>query len=60
MKTGSEVKANKQLAQELQEPVIKELKRGKAYARLKDNIWAADSVEMRLLSSNNKHVKYLL
>ena len=60
MKTGSEVKANKQLAQELHEPVIKELKRRKAHVRLKNNIWAADLVEMRLLSSNNKHVKYLL
>ena len=25
-----------------------------------DNIWAADSAEMRSLSSKNKNVKYLL
>ena len=28
------------------------------YARLKDNIWAADLAEMRYLSSKNRTVKY--
>ena len=30
------------------------------YARLKDNIWAADLAEMRYLSSKNRTVKYSL
>ena len=34
------------LAQEFQKPVIKKFKRKKAYSRIKDNIWAADLVEM--------------
>ena len=33
---------NEQLAEKLQKPVIKKLKRRKDYARFKDNIWTAD------------------
>ena len=51
---------NKELAQELQKPVIKNLEREKVYARFKDNIWAADLAGMELLSSKNLGVKYLL
>ena len=40
--------------------VIKKFKRRKVYARFRDNIWAADLVEMRSLSSFNQNVKYLL
>ena len=46
--------------QELHEPVIKKPKERKVYARFKENIWAADLAEKRLLSSRNKNVKYLL
>ena len=59
-KTGSGISVNEQLAEELHEPVIKKFKRRKVYARLKDNIWAADLAEMGSLSSNNENVKYLL
>ena len=38
----------------------KKFKRRKNYARFKDNIWAADLVEMESLSSKSKNVKYLL
>ena len=41
-KTGSGVSVNEQLAEKLQKPVIKKLKRRKVYARFKDNIWTAD------------------
>ena len=58
MKTGSQVKANKQLAEQLDEPVVKELKRRKAHVRLKDNIRAADLVETRSLPSNMLNVDY--
>ena len=54
------VSANEQLAEELQKPVTKKFKRRKVYARLRDNIWAADLAEIESLSSNNKNVKYLL
>ena len=48
------------VAQELHEPIIKKPKERKVYARFKENIWAADFAEMRLLSSKTKNVKYLL
>ena len=59
-KTGSGGIVNEQLAEELHKPVTKKFKRRKAYARYKDNIWAADLAEMELLSSKNKNVKYFL
>ena len=40
--------------------MIKKFKRRKVYARLKDNISAADLAEMGSLSSKNQGVKYLL
>ena len=51
---------NEQLAEELHKPVTKKCKRRKAYAKFKDNIWAADLTEIESLSSKNKNVKYLL
>ena len=51
---------NEELAQELHKPVIKKSKRRKFYAKFKDNIWAADSAEMRWVSYKNRGVKYLL
>ena len=48
---------NEKLAQELHKPVIKKLKRTKAYTRFKDNIWAADLAGIRSLSSFNRGVK---
>ena len=56
-KAGLGVSVNEQLAVELHKPVIKIFKIRKVYARFKDNIWAADIVEME---SKNKNVKYLL
>ena len=38
-KTGSGESVNEQLAEELNKPVIKIIKRRKLYARFKDNIW---------------------
>ena len=35
-------------------------KRGKVYARFKDNTWAADLAEIKSLSSKNKNYKYLI
>ena len=56
-KTGSGVSVNEQLAEELHKPVMKKIKRGKIFARFKDNIWSADLAEMRSFSSKNKNVK---
>ena len=50
-KTGSGTSVNEQLDKESCKPVIKKFKRRKVYARFRDNIWAADLVEIELLSS---------
>ena len=59
-KTGSGIRINKQLAEELHKPATKKFKRRKFYVRFKDNIWSADLAEIRSLSSKNKNVRYLL
>ena len=51
--TASGASVNEELAQELHKPVIKKFKRRKVYTRFKDNIWAADLVDMESLSSSN-------
>ena len=51
---------NDDIVEELHKPVIKKLKKRKLCARFKGNIWAADLVEMRSLSSFNRGVKHLL
>ena len=58
--TESGVSVNKELAQEWYQPVIKNLKRRRVYAKLKDNIWAANLAEIGSLFSENWGVKYLL
>ena len=57
---GFLLSVNKELPQELHKPVIKKFKSNKAYARFKDNIWAADLTEMGSLSSKKQGIKYLL
>ena len=59
-KTGSGIRVNEQIAEELRKPVIKKLKRRKVYARFKGSIWKEDLAEMGSLSSKSKNVKYLL
>ena len=59
-KTGPGASATEELAQELHKPVIKKFKRKKAYARFKDNIWAAYLADVGSLSPFNRGVKYLL
>ena len=58
--TESGVSVNKELAQEWYHSVIKNLKRRRVYAKLKDNIWAANLAEIGSLFSENWGVKYLL
>ena len=48
---GAKANVNEELAPELHKPEIKKLKK-KVYARFKDNIWATDLAEVKLLSSN--------
>ena len=54
-KTESGANVNGFLAQKLQIS-----KKGKVYARFKDNTWVADLAEIRSLSSFNRSIKYSL
>ena len=59
-KAGWGVSVNEHLAEELHKPVIKKSKKRKAYARFKENIWAADLAEMKSLSSENKLLDFVI
>ena len=56
--SGTKANVNEVLAQKLHQPVFEKLLKKTVYARLKDNIWAADLAEMGSLSSFNRGVKY--
>ena len=51
---------NKQLADELHKPIIKNVKRREVYSSFKDNIWGVDLADMQLISKYNKGIRYLL
>ena len=51
---------NKQLADELHKPIIKNFKRRKVYSSFKGNFWGVDLADMSLISKFNKGIKYLL
>ena len=51
---------NKQLAEELHKPIIRNFKRRKVYYTFKDNIWGVYLADMSLISKFNKGIKYLL
>ena len=48
------------LADELHKPVIKKFNKRKVYSQFKDNIWVVDLADTKLLSKQNKGIKYLL
>ena len=49
-----------QLAKELHEPIIINLKKRTVYSGFKDNIWGADLADMQLISKFNKGFRFLL
>ena len=51
---------NQQLAEELDQPIIKKFVKRKVHAAIKDNIWGADLADMQLLSRYNKGIRFLL
>ena len=48
------------LAAELHKPVIKKFEKRKVYSQFKDNIWGVDLADTKLLSKQNKVIKYIL
>ena len=51
---------NEQLAEELDKPIIKKLKKRKVYSLFKDNIWGAELADIQLRSKFNKGFRFLL
>ena len=52
--------SNKELAEELQKPIIRNLKKRKIHSHFIDNIWGADLADMQLISKFNKGFRFLL
>ena len=53
-KAGSQASVIEALDQKFQKPVVEKFKKGNSYARLKDNIWAADLTETLSLPSKTE------
>ena len=51
--------SNKQLAKELQKPVIRKFNKRKVHSPFIDNIWGADLADMQLISKFNKGFRFL-
>ena len=57
---GIENIPNKELAEELYKPIIRNLKKRKVYSPFIDNIWGTDLADMQLISKFNKEFWFLL
>ena len=55
----NEINENKQLANELQKPIIRKFKKRKVYSYFKDNILGVDLADMQLINKYNKGIRYL-
>ena len=51
---------NKQIAEELHKPIIRNVKKGAVYSGFKDNISGTKSADMQLKSNFNKGFRFLL
>ena len=56
----NEIKENQQLPDKLHKPIIRKLKKRKAYSSFKDNIWGVDLADIQLISKHNKGIRYFL
>ena len=60
---GSSIKSmpqNEQLAEEVDEPIIRKFKKRKVYSTFKGNTWGADLADIQLISKFNKGFRFLL
>ena len=55
-----EIMSNHGLAEELHKPIISKFEKWKRYSSFNDSIWAADLVDMQLISKFNKGICFLL
>ena len=62
--SGSSIKneniSNKELAEELQKPIIRKLKKRKVQSFLIDYTWGADLANMQLISKFNKGIDFFI
>ena len=60
--SGSDIKniSNKELAEELNKPIIRKVNKRKVHSSFTDNIWGADLANMQLISKFNKGIRILL
>ena len=52
--------SNKELAEELQKPIIRKFKKRKVDSSFIDNVWSADLADMQLISKFNRGICFLL
>ena len=50
--------SNKELAEELHKPIIREFKKRKVHLSFMDNIWGTDLPDRQLLSKSKKGVRF--
>ena len=60
MGSGIARSSSLKLADELHKPVIRKFNKRKVFSEFKENIWGVDLADTRLLSKQNKGIKYLL
>ena len=62
--SGSDIKnenfSNKELAEELHKPIIRKFNTRIVHLSFIDNIWGADLIDMQLISTFNKGIRFLL
>ena len=56
----NEIISNKELAEALHKPIIRNFKKRKVHSTFIDNIWDTDWADMHLISKFNKGCKFLL
>ena len=52
--------SNKELAEELHKPIIRNSRKRKVHSTFIDNIWRADLADMQLIRKSNKRIRFLL
>ena len=55
----NEILQNKELAAELQRPIIRKFEKPKVHSSFVDKIWGVDLADMQLLSKFNKGIRFL-
>ena len=58
--TKNENISDKELATELNKPIIKKFNKRKIHSTFIDNLWGADSADMQLTSKFNKEFRFLM